>query len=168
MLPFFSLFVVFVLFYVLLVRTILDTCINMSGLKGAKSDRLRNEVFKEIKRLGMEPTYDPICTPELLNISFAKRQYTWTSYRCSLPRLQTTVAHFSSSCFPLSESHVTIITNLYDRAMLFWTKNSQMFTLFMCKYLYLISWNFHVSGCSFITWVTGWEARLLLAKALGG
>lgn len=49
---------------------------NMSGLKGAKSDRLRNEVLKEIKRLGMEPTYDPICTPELLNISFAKRQYT--------------------------------------------------------------------------------------------
>lgn len=48
----------------------------MSGLKGAKSDRLRNEVLKEIKRLGMEPTYDPICTPELLNISFAKRQYT--------------------------------------------------------------------------------------------
>lgn len=57
------------------VRTVLDMCVNMNDLKEAKSGRLRNGVFKQIKTLGMEPTYDSICTPELLNISFAKSQY---------------------------------------------------------------------------------------------
>lgn len=43
MLPIFLLSVVFVLFYVLLVGTVWDTCINMSGLRKAKSGRVKRE-----------------------------------------------------------------------------------------------------------------------------
>lgn len=39
----FLLLVVFVLFYILLIRTVLDVCVNMSGLKEAKLGRVRME-----------------------------------------------------------------------------------------------------------------------------
>lgn len=72
---FLKLLIVFV-FYIPVVRTVLGMCINVSGLSEANSGRVRNGVFRQRHRLGMESAYDPICIPGLLNISFSKSWFT--------------------------------------------------------------------------------------------